>query len=102
LIRYQIEFAAIWLETNAEPKMYAENFTCFSQNEIQGAHWMRNSVTVHPTILNYNSPECPDSIVEECVDIISDDLVHDAHAFQHFLQVIHQHLTTTQPVSHSG
>ena len=78
---------------------YAENFTCFSQNKIQGAHWMRNSVTVHPIILNYNCPECPDSIVEECVDIISDDLVHDAHAFQYFLQVIHQHLTTTQLIN---
>ena len=43
---------------------FAENFTYFSQNEIQGAHWMRNSVTVHQTIVNYNCPECPDSIVE--------------------------------------
>jgi hypothetical protein len=63
---------------------FAENFICFNQNEIQGAHWMRNSVTIHPTIVTCNYM-CPDNqIVEECIDIISDDLVHDAHAFQHF------------------
>lgn len=73
---------------------FAENFTCFNQNEIQGAHCMRNSVTIHPTIVNY---VCPDNqIIEECVDILSDDIVHDAHAFQYFFKVIHQHLTTTQ------
>lgn len=55
---------------------------------------MRNSVTIHPTIVNY---VCPDNqIIEECVDILSDDIVHDAHAFQYFFKVIHQHLTTTQ------
>lgn len=38
---------------------FVEHFTCFSQNEIQGAHWMRNSVTIHPTIINYRCPKIP-------------------------------------------
>lgn len=76
---------------------FAENFTCFSQNEIQGAHWMRNAVTIHPTIANYKCP-VDGEIVEEAIDIITDDLVHDAHAFHKFNTIINQHLTEVQQI----
>jgi len=61
---------------------FAENYVCFAQNEIQGDHWANDSVTIHPTIVRYQCQECPDSIVDELVDLTSQDLNHDAHAVQ--------------------
>ncbi|XP_021340435.1 uncharacterized protein LOC110441574 [Mizuhopecten yessoensis] len=72
---------------------FAENYTCFSQNEIQGAHWMRNLVTVHPTITFYRCPE-DGEITEEAIYIVSDDNIHNADAFHTFHKKIIQHLTT--------
>ncbi|CAC5398487.1 Fibropellin-3 [Mytilus coruscus] len=47
---------------------FAENFSCFSQNEIQGAHWAKDSVTIHPCIALYRCPK-DGEIVDECIDI---------------------------------
>ena len=76
---------------------FAENYSCFNQNEVQGAHWTHNSVTIHPTIINYR---CPDDgeIIEEAVDIVTDDLNHDAHAVNKFIHLIHSYLTEQQNI----
>ncbi|XP_052097320.1 glutamic acid-rich protein-like, partial [Mytilus californianus] len=69
---------------------FAENFSCFSQNEIQGAHWAKDSVTIHPVIARYQckNQECNNSMVDDIIDIISNDLQHDVHAVQKFTEVI--------------
>ncbi|XP_052064639.1 uncharacterized protein LOC127704562 [Mytilus californianus] len=69
---------------------FAENFSCFSQNEIQGAHWAKDSVTIHPVIARYQckNQECYNSMVDDIIDIISNDLQHDVHAVQKFTEVI--------------
>ncbi|XP_033752596.1 uncharacterized protein LOC117336235 isoform X2 [Pecten maximus] len=73
---------------------FAENYSCMSQNEVQSAHWSKESVTIHPAVVYYQCPTCPGEVVEECCDIISDDLIHDAHAVNAFLHRIFQHLKT--------
>ena len=77
---------------------FAENYTCFAQHEVQGAHWAKTSCTIHPTVALYR---CPDdhTIVEETVDVISDDLIHDSHAVNAFLQAIFNHLKKNRDLS---
>ncbi|XP_048756194.2 uncharacterized protein LOC125666908 isoform X1 [Ostrea edulis] len=70
---------------------FAENYTCFSQNEIQGAHWAKDSVTIHPCVVLYRCPN-DGEIVDECVDIVSDDLCHDSHAVNFFTKSVMKHL----------
>ena len=74
---------------------FAENYTCFSQNEIQGAHWAKDSVTIHPCIALYRCPR-DNEIVDECIDIISDDLLHDSHAVHCFMTKVIHHLKVTR------
>ncbi|CAC5385707.1 unnamed protein product [Mytilus coruscus] len=52
---------------------FAENFSCFSQNEIQGAHWAKDSVTIHPVIARYQckNQECNNSMVDDIIDVIN-------------------------------
>lgn len=66
---------------------FAENISGFSQNEIQGAHWAKDSVTIHLVIARYQckNQECNNSMVD---DIISNDLQHDVHAVQKFAEMI--------------
>ena len=53
---------------------FAENFTCFSQHEFQGANWAHDAVTIHPAITYYNCTKLDDhAVIEVCVHVISDD-----------------------------
>jgi len=62
---------------------------CFSQNEIQGGHWAKDSVTIHPAIIIYKCQKCTDSglpvIVDELIDMINNDHQNDCQAVHHFL-----------------
>ena len=78
---------------------FAENYTCFQQNEIQGAHWAKDSVTVHPTVVRYNCAECPGEVVEEVVDVVSDDLQHDTHSVHEFLNTVFKHLSNERQLN---
>ena len=72
---------------------FAENFTCFSQHEFQGANWAHDAVTIHPAISYYNCTKRDDhAVIEECVHVISDDWKHDADAVYCFVGHIIQHL----------
>ena len=61
---------------------FSENYTCFSQNEVQSAHWSQNQVTLHPMVAFYDCDSCeaPHSTVREAIHIISNDISHDAHS----------------------
>ena len=76
---------------------FAENYTCFSQNEIQGAHWTKDSVTIHPCIALYRCPK-DNVIIDECVDIISNDLLHDSHAVHKYTTEVMQHLKVMREI----
>ncbi|XP_063445276.1 uncharacterized protein LOC134725403 isoform X1 [Mytilus trossulus] len=76
---------------------FAENFSCFSQHEIQGAHWAKDSVTIHPCIALYRCPK-DGHIVDECIDIVSNDLLHDNHAVHTFLLEVVNHLKQQQKI----
>ncbi|MEW8341728.1 MAG: hypothetical protein AB2708_17930, partial [Candidatus Thiodiazotropha taylori] len=76
---------------------FAENYTCFCLNEIQGAHWSKDSMTIHPCICLYKCPK-DDELVDECVDIVSDDLTHDSHAVYVFLTHVIRHLKEARQV----
>ncbi|KAK0050883.1 stomatin-like protein 2 mitochondrial [Biomphalaria pfeifferi] len=60
---------------------FGQNFTCHHQDEIQGAHWARTEVTIHPVVSYYRDK---DLIVKESMFFLSNDLKHDGHASQHF------------------
>ncbi|XP_070201835.1 uncharacterized protein [Littorina saxatilis] len=62
---------------------FAENYSCFYQDEAQSAHWNQNQVTIHPVVAYY---VCPDDkeIMRESFICVSSDLKHDANAVQHF------------------
>lgn len=62
---------------------FAENFGCFYQDEVQGVHWTRQQVTIHPIVAYYHCPDDGDITTESMV-FISDDLTHDSHAVHHF------------------
>ena len=73
---------------------FSENFTCTTQREVQSAHWAQTQVTLHPMVAFYTCQLCGniDDPVREVVDIISDDLLHDAHAVHHFVKVATRYL----------
>lgn len=76
---------------------FAENYTCFCQNEIQGAHWSKDSVTIHPCVCVYHCPS-DNELVSEYVDIVSDDLNHDSHAVHTFVDQVIKHLKETRHI----
>ncbi|KAK7102691.1 uncharacterized protein [Littorina saxatilis] len=68
---------------------FGENFSCFYQDEAQGAHWSKQQVTVHPVVAIFHCPE-DGEIMRETFCFVSPDLKHDSHAVQHFsVGVIH-------------
>ena len=72
---------------------FAENFLCKFQNEPQSAHWAYRQVTVFPVAVFFRRPgkECHD-LKRESLVFLSDDLRHDAHATQAFVQRTLDHL----------
>ena len=70
---------------------FAENYSCFYQEEVQSAHWHYQQVSLHPTVAYYKCKLCPDTVVESLV-FISNDLKHDHHAVHRFNQITVKHL----------
>ena len=60
---------------------FAENFLLKQQDEVQSAHWAYSQVTVHPCVLHYKCPSCPEQVTDYLL-FFSDDMVHDAHIVQ--------------------
>lgn len=77
---------------------FAENYSCQSQDEVQSAHWAKDQVIIHPIVTTYTCPDHGDHTVQEAVVIISNDLVHDAHAVHHFTELTVAHLRDNQKV----
>ena len=70
---------------------FAENYSCFYQEEVQSAHWHYQQVTLHPTVAYYKCKSCPETVMESLV-FISNDLKHDHHAVHHFNKMTMNHL----------
>lgn len=70
---------------------FSENFTCIFQNESQSAHWCKQQITLHPVVCLY---QCPlhGKTVRESIVIVSEDLTHDHHAVEYFIQKVTEHL----------
>ena len=80
---------------------YAENFTCTAQDEVQGAHWVTQSVTIHPMMALINSSDNPGNITNnEAIIFISNDLTHDADGVAHFLSLAYPHLKNKYGIQH--
>ncbi|XP_052214888.1 uncharacterized protein LOC127833585 [Dreissena polymorpha] len=67
---------------------FSENYSTFYQQEISSAHWMKNLVTVHPSVAFYTCPDCGDTAkpVMDVLVFLSDDTNHDHHAVQTFVE----------------
>ncbi|ESO85587.1 hypothetical protein LOTGIDRAFT_155075 [Lottia gigantea] len=70
---------------------FAENYLCVMQNEVQSAHWYQMQVTLHPMLCFYRCDTC-EKTVREAINIISDDMQHDAHAVRCFVETAVCHL----------
>ena len=67
---------------------FSENYSTFYQQEVSSAHWVKNLVTVHPTVAFYTCPECGDAAhpVMDTLVFLSEDHNHDHHAVQTFVE----------------
>ena len=55
---------------------FSENYSCRFQNEVQSAFFDTNQVTIHPMMMYYKKD---DVLIKHSLNVISDDLKHDAH-----------------------
>ena len=76
---------------------FAENFSCFYQQEVQAAHWHHNQATVHPTVTYYKCLACEERVTESLVFITSDK-THDYNAVHVFTARAVEHLKTARGV----
>jgi hypothetical protein len=69
--------------------VFAENFTYRAQDASQGFHWNNTQVTIHSIVATYKGRQFTDSpkIVNDSMVFISDDLTHDHHAVQNFVDI---------------
>ena len=79
---------------------FAENYTCFHQDEIQSAYYHHQQITVSPLIAYYTCPKCKNSTVEESAVFVSPDIVHDSHAVKTFNNIFHGHIQKRGVVFH--
>ena len=80
---------------------FAENYSCTAQDEVQSAHWVNQSVTIHPMMAFINSSSEPGKITnKEAIIFISNDLKHDAESVAHFTSISHPHLKSSYGISH--
>ena len=50
---------------------FSENYSSFYQQGINSAHWMKNIITVHPTVAYYNCPDCaPQGVTSPVKDVL--------------------------------
>ena len=70
---------------------FAENFTCWNQDEVQSAHWHHQQATVHPIVSYYCCETCGETVTESLV-FISDDRQHDYNAVHAFTREAVGHL----------
>lgn len=56
---------------------FGQNYTCHHHDQMQGTHWSRSEVTVHPIVAYY---EREGKVVRHSFIFLSNDLKHDAHA----------------------
>ena len=76
---------------------FAENFLSKFQNEPQSAHWSYKQVTVYPVVVHFRCPEAGcQQLRRDCLVILSDDLNHDYHASQVFVQHVVAYLPTVR------
>ena len=71
---------------------FVQNYSHHRQDEILGAYWSRKQSTLHPFVIYFLCPEECGHLVQEEVMILSDDLIHDAHAVEKFMDKVLEHL----------
>jgi hypothetical protein len=60
---------------------FAENYSCFHQDEVQAAHWNKNQVTIFPVVV-WTSTSCESHV------IVSNARNHDKRAVSVFLDIV--------------
>lgn len=79
---------------------FAENYTCFIQDEAQSAYWTRNQATVHPVVNFYHcETEGCDDLVCESIVFISSDRKHDYNAVHTYMDLVTSHLHQKRNIS---
>ena len=63
---------------------FAENYTCYHQDEVQSAHWNHQQVTVFPVVIWSKKANSNETICESHA-IVSDDRRHDKRSITVFM-----------------
>ncbi|XP_070205712.1 uncharacterized protein [Littorina saxatilis] len=67
---------------------FAENFTCWVQDEAQGAHWAHDQVTLHANVASYRCPvDGCELMVNHTLMVVSNDMKHCHDAVHTFNSV---------------
>lgn len=65
---------------------FAENYTCFQQDEIQAAHWSQDQVTLFPVVIWTKNSE--NKTICNSYAIVSDDHSHDKKSVAVFMDKV--------------
>ena len=69
---------------------FGQNRKVFYQDEIKAAYYGQMQITMHPIVLYYRQNG---TLVRDSLIFLSDDICHDYHAVQHYLNIASEHLT---------
>lgn len=75
---------------------FAQNRNLFFQDEIKSAHFSQRQVTMHPIVIYRHGNM---GLIRESLVFLSDDIGHDHHAVEHFLQIAINHLVHDLKIS---
>ena len=65
---------------------FAENYTCFQQDEVQAAHWSQDQVTLFPVVIWTKTEE--NKIITSSHVIVSDDHSHEKNSVAVFMDTV--------------
>lgn len=69
---------------------FGQNRKVFYQDEIKSAYFGQSQITMHPIVVYYKGTGS--TLVRESLVFLSDDIAHDYHAVEHFLNIASDHL----------
>ncbi|XP_038055143.1 uncharacterized protein LOC119727354 [Patiria miniata] len=70
---------------------FGQNRKVFYQDEIKAAYYGQMQITMHPVVMYYRQNG---TLVRDSMIFLSDDIRHDYHAVEHYLNMASQHLAS--------
>ena len=77
---------------------FAENVCTTYKNEVSGAHWTYEQVTLHPFSVYYICPQ-DGEVVTDHITVVSDNMTHDAKAVKEYTREVLKFLDVKRGVT---